>query len=383
MTLLSFQLRYAAVFAAAFLLAACADKGPITPPDRATGPIRVDSVVPARSAPGSVVTIYGGGFGKGDTAHVYFGDARANATVLDSNRATAMVPADAISGPIGLAVGDSAVVRGGWFSVKLSITSFTPAIGGRGDSITLFGTGFAGPERPTVTCGERVCMVFETAVDHLGFLVPDSATDNPITVTLRDDRVATTEPFRVLRGYTTAAVTCTNLSGTLIHTSTTPAGSITDTSVLIGGPALEVINQNNRSIRLGTTMKLGWTVYSGPKTEQAKAEFTIDTARKILTSARFTFQSSYYVGGGSDNSHSSGSSGITVEVRDVPYDILADGSISAEISGSALNGTFVAAASGSNDSNRSPSGGGTFGTSNGTQYGLPFTDSSRIRITVR
>jgi uncharacterized repeat protein (TIGR01451 family) len=135
---------------------------------------------PAFGAPGTVVTILGSGFA--DATEVIFGGAAASFATLSPGRLTALVPPDAVSGPITVNTAsgtDSTAVE---FTVAPRITEFLPLFGSAGDSIRLLGANFI-PGGTRVKFGGVEAQVDVTASSQIQAVVPAGAQNGPLTVT--------------------------------------------------------------------------------------------------------------------------------------------------------------------------------------------------------
>ena len=145
---------------------------------------RIVSVSPAQATPGTMVTLAGGAFG-GATS-VKFGAvavAPLSFTVVSNNSITATVPAAAISGrvtvttPAGTATSpaDFIVIR------APTISSFTPAAGPIGTSVTVNGTNLASVTSVSFNDAMASSVTILSATS-LRAVVPASATSGKITV---------------------------------------------------------------------------------------------------------------------------------------------------------------------------------------------------------
>ena len=158
--------------------------GPVTSATDFRVAPRIVSVSPAQATPGTIVTLAGATFGGATT--VKFGAvavAPLSFTVVSSNSITATVPATAISGrvtvttPAGTATSpaDFIVIR------APTISSFTPAAGPVGTSVTVNGTNLASVTSVGFN-GTIASSVTILSATSLRAVVPASATSGKITV---------------------------------------------------------------------------------------------------------------------------------------------------------------------------------------------------------
>jgi len=102
----------------------------------------VSSFSPANGTVGTAVTITGSGF-SGATG-VDFGGRAASFTVVSSTQITTTVPSGATTGPITVTTPGGSATSASSFSVRPSITSFTPTSGIVGTTVTIDGSAFTG-----------------------------------------------------------------------------------------------------------------------------------------------------------------------------------------------------------------------------------------------
>lgn len=146
-------------------------------------PPRVSSFTPSGGAPGTSVTIHGVNF-QGATAVTFEGGAAATPFTVssDGRSITTTVPADAVSGPIRVTGPAGSSTSSMIFRLPPSITGFTPARGGPGNSIAISGTNLTGAT--AVAFNGLSASGFTVASDTLvNATVPAGATNGPISVT--------------------------------------------------------------------------------------------------------------------------------------------------------------------------------------------------------
>ncbi len=183
-------------------------------------PIVVDSLSPTSGPIGTNLAITGSGFNSGTTVTFKGGVKSTTVTHTSSTQITAKVPNAALSGPITLT--NAAAPKGTGasvcsYTVTPSITSFTPASGITGSTVTITGGGF----KPVahVKFGAKVAKVTSSTATQIKAVVPNGAIAAPITVTTGAG----------------SAVSATNFTPTLSIKSFTPASGPTGTIVTING----------------------------------------------------------------------------------------------------------------------------------------------------
>ena len=154
----------------------------------------VDSFTPLSGPVGSPVTITGSNF-TGITS-VRFNGVTATFTVNSPTQITATVPAGASTGPIAVTSARGNGTGPQDFVLTPTITSFTPASGRVGRSVTITGSGFAGVTSVQFN-GVNATIISSTAT-VIRATVPPGATTGPITVTTPAGTTASTASFTVL-----------------------------------------------------------------------------------------------------------------------------------------------------------------------------------------
>ena len=138
----------------------------------------VTSFAPANGPPGTTVTVNGGGLST--TTQLRFNDALADFTVLNGSQLLAIVPVTATSGrlyatnPSG--VGNSTAN----FTVPPRIEAFSPPLGAPGTPVVIIGANFT--NATAVRFNGTIATFSVTAEKQISALVPNGATDGPITV---------------------------------------------------------------------------------------------------------------------------------------------------------------------------------------------------------
>ena len=180
--------------------------GPITVTNSTapTGPVRsavsyaypptLSSFAPASGITGSSVTITGTNYVVG--AKVKFGAlASPSVTFVSALQLKAVVPNGAVAGKISVTTPGGGAVSATNFTPTLSITSFSPASGPAGTSVTINGVGFTATSTVKFN-GTSAGSVTHVSTQQLKATVPSTATTGPISVT------NTTSPSGTVRSAT-------------------------------------------------------------------------------------------------------------------------------------------------------------------------------------
>lgn len=158
----------------------------------ATCPVTVTSFSPTTGVVGTSVVITGTGFVAGAT--VKFNQTTATGVVVNSpTQITVPVPSGATSGPIRVTVSGNTARSAGTFTVvpvpAPTITSFTPAFGPPGASVTITGTNFSGTVSGVsftttgVTFNNVAATFVVNSATQITATVPSTATTGRIRVT--------------------------------------------------------------------------------------------------------------------------------------------------------------------------------------------------------
>jgi IPT/TIG domain/Regulator of chromosome condensation (RCC1) repeat len=155
---------------------------------------RVGSVTPGAAPVGTTVTIGGNAF-SGSTSVLFNGVAAVPATVT-ATKITVVVPADASTGKLTVVTPSGSGESAGTFRVLPRITSFGPASGPVGTSVTITGSGFTDVQ--TVKFNGVAATAPSIDSDHqITAQVPATATSGRITVTTAGGTVASATRFVV------------------------------------------------------------------------------------------------------------------------------------------------------------------------------------------
>ncbi|MEY4200196.1 MAG: hypothetical protein RLZZ265_1936, partial [Verrucomicrobiota bacterium] len=179
----------------------------------------VTSFTPTFGAPGTTVTINGTGFAT--ATQVKFGNSSpASFDIVNSTRISAVVPADAVTGPISVTAGATASSVSS-FTVPPRVDSFTPLLGLVGTQVTLNGANFVAGQTTVRFGGVAASTVTVTAANQLVAHVPAGAVTGPIAVSTAIGTNTTTTNFVI--------------SGTAVITSFAPSIGPTGSVVVIEG----------------------------------------------------------------------------------------------------------------------------------------------------
>ena len=185
----------------------------ISPPT--VGP-SITSFTPTGGLAGTVVTVLGSNF-TGATA-VSFNGTAAAFTVNSATQLTATVAAGTTTGPITITTPTGAVTSAQSFVVGAppTITSFTPASGPVGTSVTITGTSFTAATQVTFngTSAPTFAVVSATSITAT---VPANATTGPLAVTTPVNTGVSTASFTVIQAPVITAFTPTGgAAGTVV-----------------------------------------------------------------------------------------------------------------------------------------------------------------------
>jgi uncharacterized repeat protein (TIGR01451 family) len=143
----------------------------------------ISSFNPASGAHPTAVTIFGGNFVLGGTTVGFTGASPVNGMVTAQNQVVAVVPTNAADGPITVSTSAGAAVTTSNFVVSTAptITDFSPASGTNGTTVVIDGSNFL-TNGTTVDFGSYSASVSVVAATQLQAVVPNGATNGPITV---------------------------------------------------------------------------------------------------------------------------------------------------------------------------------------------------------
>ncbi len=182
-------------------------------------PPTISSFTPSSGPVGTSVTISGTNF-TGASA-VLFNGTSTSFTVNSATTIQATVPAGATSGPISVTTADGTASSAASFTVinPPTISSFTPASGPVGTSVTISGTNFTGASAVLFN-GTSASFTVNSATT-ITATVPTGSTSGPISVTTADGTASSAGSFTV--GDTTPpSVTIDQAAGQADPTSSSP-----------------------------------------------------------------------------------------------------------------------------------------------------------------
>src|SRR5207247_2438333 len=142
------------------------------------------SFAPTSGPAGTAVTLTG--VGLSNTTSVRFNNLAATFTIASDTQVTAAVPPGATSGPIRVTTAFGSPLSATNFTVTSSaaptISSFSPAQGGAGLSVTIYGSNFTGTS--AVSFNGTAAAAFSVVGDgQLSATVPQGATSGTLSVT--------------------------------------------------------------------------------------------------------------------------------------------------------------------------------------------------------
>ncbi|MEI8082000.1 MAG: IPT/TIG domain-containing protein, partial [Actinomycetes bacterium] len=142
-------------------------------------PPTVSGFTPTSGPVGTSVTVNGTGFS--EALSVEFGHVLAEFTVESDIQIIAVVPDDAVTGPISVSNPGGTAVSANAFGVSPSITGFTPASGLVGITVTITGSGLAGVSGVAFN-GTAASSFTVVGTDTITAVVPAGASTGRITV---------------------------------------------------------------------------------------------------------------------------------------------------------------------------------------------------------
>ncbi|UGS38856.1 IPT/TIG domain-containing protein [Capillimicrobium parvum] len=141
---------------------------------------KITTLSPGSGLTGAQVTITGSGF-TGATAVSFNGLAAGTFTAASDTKVTATVPNGATTGKVRVVAPGGTATSATDFTVRLSITSFSPGRGPQNATVTVNGVGFDASSR--VRFNGAAATTTLVSATNLRAVVPATATTGPITVT--------------------------------------------------------------------------------------------------------------------------------------------------------------------------------------------------------
>jgi len=173
------------------MLSACKKKD-----QSVTPPLTITSLQPNSGLGGTLVTIYGKGFGPDTLTNlVTFNGLKAPIFEVTDTSLVMVAPASGTTGPVVVKAGGQDVTAGTYTYQLLSLHSASPLNGPAGTNVVITGAGLSGKSGPaSVTFNGRQAIVVSSNDTSLVASVPDSAGIGPIVVTV-DGSTATGPNF--------------------------------------------------------------------------------------------------------------------------------------------------------------------------------------------
>jgi hypothetical protein len=172
----------------------------------------ITSFTPTNGLPGTTIAITGTNLA--NIAEVRFNGVLAPFAALTGTNLTAIVPTNALTGPITISTPAGIAVSATSFEIPLlpapQITSFTPASAVGGASVEVHGTGFENVA--SVKFNGTAAQFTPVSSTLLTAIVPDNATDGPLTVATIGGTASSTAVFHrllppAITGFTPATAT--------------------------------------------------------------------------------------------------------------------------------------------------------------------------------
>ncbi|MBI5800674.1 MAG: DUF11 domain-containing protein [Verrucomicrobia bacterium] len=181
----------------------------------------ITGFTPTSGGPGTTVTITGTDLST--ASQVKFGNSPTAASFNppSATQITAVVPVDALTGPISVTVSAGSLSSSGTFTVSPRVDSFSPAIGNIGTLVTIFGANFISGQTTVRFGSVQAAAPSVTAANQLVATVPAGAVTSPISVSTFAGTNTTPTNFVI--------------SGTAIITGFTPTLGPTGSVVIISG----------------------------------------------------------------------------------------------------------------------------------------------------
>jgi hypothetical protein len=216
-------------------------------------PPSIDTLTPDHGAPGNQVVINGANF-QFVTGVKFFNNRTATFSVNNSGRITATVPSFAETGPITITTDSGTVTSTSDFTIDETapeITSFTPASGGPGVTVTLTGVRFTGAT--SVEFGGLGGTFTVNSDTQITATVPGAAKSGPIVVRAAGGVGTSEERFLVPPRFTTSPFAPKfGLPGTSVTISGVNFGGTTQ--VLFNGVAATPFTVNGAGTSITTTV---------------------------------------------------------------------------------------------------------------------------------
>jgi hypothetical protein len=154
--------------------------------DHGSAPLSVTGFLPTSGLEGTLVTIYGRGFGPDTLTNVVtFNGTKAPIFQITDTSLVVLAPVGGSTGPVSVTVSGQKASPGTYTYQLLSIHAATPLNGPAGTNVTITGAGFIGKASlPVVTFNGRAAVVTAAGDTTLVVAVPDSAGVGPIAISV-------------------------------------------------------------------------------------------------------------------------------------------------------------------------------------------------------
>lgn len=186
------------------------------------------SFTPGRGVSGTQVKLQGHGFSVDRAANVVrFGGSIASVSSASSTELIAIVPPDAVTGPISLTVGTQSVSSTTAFIVDESalaprIDGISPMVSAAGSSVTVTGQSlYPISHQTTARIGTRAGVISSAQDTELSFVVPPTAASGKVSVTTPYGMAVSAQDLLVLP----SGISTTDVASTMRLVPDAPAGS--------------------------------------------------------------------------------------------------------------------------------------------------------------
>ncbi|MFB6456441.1 IPT/TIG domain-containing protein [Chitinophaga sp. Hz27] len=219
--------------------------------------LKVTSFWPTSGNAGTIVTMYGQGFGKNTT--IAFNGKEAKVTDARDTILMALVPEGGSTGMVVVKDGESKIDAGNYTYQQLSMQRVAPLNGPAGTNISIYGAGFSSLETPaTVTINGKAAVVTSIADTVLVAAIPANAGTGKIVVTVDGKMVEgpnfTYQQINSMKPLKGGAGTEVMISGTGFETTNT------GNTVTFNGKAATIISAQTTQL----LVKVPEGVSSGP-----------------------------------------------------------------------------------------------------------------------
>ena len=159
-------------------------------------PPRLTGFSPTNGVVGSSIVISGANFTNADS--VLFNTASATFTVTAPNSISALIPTNATTGPLAVTTPGGVIISTNNFRVQPNITSFTPALGPVGTTVTIIGTSFLNVTNVSFNNASAASVTVISSTE-VRATVPPTAITGPIRISTPDGTAVSATNFIVTR----------------------------------------------------------------------------------------------------------------------------------------------------------------------------------------